>query len=536
MLKILRILPLFCLCFSCFACDILEMLSLEEKVGQLLMVHFHGDVANEDARVLIQDTKVGGIIYYNWSNRLDSPKQVQDLSAGLQNLAKANTPSIPLLIAADQEGGVVSRLRQGFTYFPGNRALGEIGDVNLSERVAFAMGQELLAVGINMNLAPVVDVNSNPYNPVIGIRSFGHNPESVSALGKSALKGYKDAQVIATLKHFPGYGDVGVDPHEDLPVITKTKEELEQVELLPFTQLASSAEAMMTAHILVPALDAENCSTLSEKTLTYLRETLGFQGAIVADSLVMEGVIKKCHTVDEAAILALKAGCDILILGGKLLIGEHTGFELTVADVQRVHSSIVNAVKSGRIPEARVNEATQRILNLKKRYIGSVKAEENLSQTVNTEAHRALAKHVASLALKITKNETKFPSFHEKKIAVFSPQLLSDNIDQISLSKLGKKRDFCFFSTLNPSNIEIDMAKKSAKEADVLVVFSYNAWKHPSQRALIQAVIETGKPVVLIVTRDPLDASLFPKATCVFTTFSPTAPSIQAICDVLKPE
>jgi len=537
MVKILKTLAIFCLCSFCFGSEILQNLSLEEKVGQLLMVQFHGEASNEEARALIQDTKVGGIIYYNWSNTLDSPEQVRALSKGLQELAKANLNPIPLLIATDQEGGVVARLSKGFTQFPGNRAIGQSGDSRLAEAAAFAMGQELLAVGVNMNLAPVVDVNSNSRNPVIGIRSFGEHPELVADLGQSALKGYKDAQVIATLKHFPGYGDVEVDPHEDLPIIRKTKEELEQMELLPFTRLSPSAEVIMTAHILVPALDTENCSTLSEKTLTYLKEIIGFQGVIIADSLVMAGVVKKCRTVDEAAILALKAGCDILILGGKLLVGEYSGFELTVADVQRIHGAIVDAVKSGRVSETRVNQAVQKILDLKRRYIVPDRRDVQLSQTVNTMGHRAIAQKIASLALKITRNEhSPVEPFHEKKIAIFAPRLLSDTIDQTSLFKIGKKTNFYFFNGLAPSNTEVDIAKQNAKDADVLFVCSCNAWRNPLQATFIQSLMDTGKPVVLLVTRDPLDASLFPAAHLIFSTFSPSVPSIQAICDALIKE
>ena len=231
----------------------LKAMTLEEKVGQLLLVHFNGEKVNNDAKILVQDTKVGGIIYYNWSNGLHSPKQIQTLSTDLQKLTEKNQNPIPLLIAADQEGGVVSRLHNGFTKFPGNKALGETCDPNLAESIALAMGEELQAVGINMNLAPVVDVNSNPRNPVIGVRSFGDEAETVFAFGKKALSGYRQAQIIATLKHFPGYGDVAVDPHGDLPIVRKSKKELERVELLPFAKLASSADAIMTAHILVPA-------------------------------------------------------------------------------------------------------------------------------------------------------------------------------------------------------------------------------------------------------------------------------------------
>jgi beta-N-acetylhexosaminidase len=241
--------------------------------------------------------------------------------------------------------------------------LGMTGEPDRAEAAALITGRELLAVGINMNLAPVVDVNSNPRNPVIGDRSFGSDPEVVIAYGAKALSGYRQAGIISTLKHFPGHGDVEVDSHEDLPIVSKSKEALERCELLPFAKLEASADAMMTAHIFVPALDPEHCATLSEKTLTYLRNTIGFQGAIVADSLVMGGILKQVPTVDEAAIRALQAGCDILLLGGRLLNGEQV--ELTASDVQRIHSSIVQAVQTGRVSEARLNQAVERILKLK---------------------------------------------------------------------------------------------------------------------------------------------------------------------------
>ncbi len=535
MLKILKTLAFACFCsILCFGCNPKQTLSLEEKVGQLLMVQFHGEVANEDARTLIQDTKVGGIIYYDWANGLNSPQQVKTLSTSLQELTKSNPNPIPLLIAVDQEGGVVARLKKGFTKFPGNKALGETGDPQLARSAALAMGQELLAVGINMNLAPVVDVNSNPRNPVIGVRSFGENPEAVIAFGQNALNGYKEAQIIATLKHFPGHGDVSVDSHEDLPIIDKPIEKLQQVELLPFSKLADSTDAIMTAHILVPALDKDNCSTLSKKTLDYLKNKIGFKGVIVSDSLVMEGVVKKCHTVDEAAIQALEAGCDILILGGKLLSGEKAGLELSVSNIQRIHGSIINAIKSGRISEVRINEAVEKILSLKTRYIVSKNNNTPLEEAINTVAHQAIAKEIASRALKITKKEGKsICAIHEKKIVVFAPQLLKSNIDETSLLRIGRSTNSCFFN-LNPSSVEIETAKQCAKEADVLFICSYNAWKNPSQTILIQTLINTKKPVVLIVARDPLDALLFTEADLIFRTFSPAAPSIQSVCDQLQ--
>lgn len=533
-----KILAFFCLgTMYCFGSDLLKNMSLEEKVGQILMVHFHGETINDDAKTLVRDTKVGSIIYYNWSNGLTSPFQVQALSAGLQQLARENRIPVPLLIAADQEGGVVSRLQSGFTHFPGNRALGETSDPNLAKASALAIGQELKAVGINMNLAPVVDVNSNSRNPVIGVRSFGDNPEIVIAFAEKSLLGFKQAEVVSTLKHFPGYGDVAVDPHEDLPIIRKSKAELEQVELLPFAKLASSADVIMTAHILVPALDPDNCSTLSEKTLGYLRKVIGFQGVIVADSLVMDGVLKKCHSVDEASIAALNAGCDLLILGGKLLMGEHTGFELTAADIQRIHKSIVQAVKNGRVAEAKLDRAVERILTLKKRYLNSNNSNTNsadLQKKVDILEHRELAQKIASLALQTKEKKAhKIRRLRDKKIFIVAPGILQTNLQNTSLFKIGKSVDSCFFNGLNPSSIEVEMVKKQAETADLIIVCSYNAWKNPSAIALTQFLLRTLKPVIVLSVRDPLDASLFSDADLIFTSFSPSILSLQAICDQL---
>ncbi len=399
-LKMCALLSVFV--FPCFGVS--PELSLEERVGQLLMAHFHGEVANEEAKALIQDTKIGNIIYYNWSNGLTSPEQIQRLSSGLQALAGQTPAKIPLLIATDQEGGLVSRCEKGFTIFPGNKALGETGDADLAEEAAFVMGQELKAVGINMNLAPVIDVNINPQNPVIGSRSFGDQPEMVAAFGERALQGYKKAGVIATLKHFPGHGDVSVDSHYDLPVVNKSLEELQKVELMPFAKLQCVADAIMTAHIMSP-LDRDHCATLSLKTLSYLRDQMGFQGVIVSDSLVMQGVLNQCQVADsdyvlsvaDAAIRALQSGHDLLILGGKQLIGAHANLELTVADIQRIHATIVQAVTSGRITEDRINQAVARVLKLKEKAI--VSNVPSLS-SINTKASQALAQKISTLALK----------------------------------------------------------------------------------------------------------------------------------------
>lgn len=488
-------------------------MSLEEKVGQIFVVHFNGEEVNDDAKALIQELHVGGFIYYNWANGLTSPAQVKSLSEGLQKLA-----ATPLLITTDQEGGIVARLTQGFTVFPGNKALGMTGDPELAKESASAIGEQLQAVGVNVNFAPVVDVNNNPRNPVIGIRSFGDSVDTVVAFGRKALEGYRKAGTIACLKHFPGHGDVDVDSHYDLPIVNKSIEELRQVELKPFAELVSEAEMMMTAHILVPALDPEYCSTLSKKTLDFLRKDLGFQGVIITDSLVMEGVLKKCGSIDEAAIQALNAGSDILLLGGKQLIS-NSKIELTVSDIRRIHHALVEAVKSGRVFEERLNQAVEKVIQLKNKY--SLKP----AQEIDLVGHEALSKKIAALSLKIIKNEP--VSLTEKKVAVFAPQAIKGSIEQTSL------KEAFFFEGLNPSEADASAIKERAKAADVIVFCSYNSWKNAAQASVINALLEI-KPVILFAVRDPQDATLYPKASMIITTFSPTAPSIQAGCDYLK--
>ncbi len=498
-------------------------MTMKEKVGQLLMVHFHGEEANEDAKCLIQDLGVGGIIYYSWANGLHSPHQVRVLSQGLQSIAQQNRNPIPLFISVDQEGGVVSRFHQGFTSFPGNGALGRTKNLDLAEEIAFAMGEELRSVGANMNLAPVIDVNVNPKNPVIGIRSFGDDPALVAAFGHRMLQGNKRAHVIGVPKHFPGHGDVDTDSHENLPIVRKSMDMLRKIELIPFERLAPEAEAIMTAHILVPALDTKNCATLSKNTIAYLRDVLHFSGVVISDSLVMQGVLKKCQTVEEAAIQAINAGCDLLILGGRQPISFAGTCELTVADMKSIHSALMRAVEEGRITIERLDEAVGRVLALKEKYL----YQETPATDVPWAMHQALAKKVAALALQEVHREP-LPDLSEKKILMVAPELLREALSQTSF-RAGS--DVFFFKGLHPSTDEIENARKRMEEADVLCIFSYNAWKSRSQQALIQGLLDRGKPHVLIVVRDPLDAELFPMAKHVWWTFSPTIPSIQAVCE-----
>lgn len=484
----------------------LQALTIEEKVGQLLMVHFYGNEVNKEAQKLIKEAHVGSFIYYSWANDLTKPEKVKKLSQDLQDLS-----AIALIIAVDQEGGLVTRLTEGFTAFPGNAALGKADSPDLAEKAALYMGQELKAVGINMNLAPVVDINSNPKNPIIGIRSFGSSPETVIPLAESTLKGYKKAGILTSLKHFPGHGDVSIDPHKALPIVLKTKDDLMKLELSPFFALKDQTDTIMTAHILLPLIDKKFCATLSHEIITnLLKRDLGYQGVVISDSLVMEGLLKNCQSLQEGALMAFQAGCDILLLGGKQLNGQ--GAEATCDEVLKVHAFLVEAVKSGKISEERVDQSVAKILKLKEKISPT-------TETIDFQEHQNLAKQIAQKATSLIKKEPF--DLKEKKILVVAPKIMRHAIEK---SQIGNKRSF-FYETKIVSPKEIKKIKNLSKKADITFFFSYNAAENTNQVEIFQAI---DCKTITVCLSDPQDAALFSKSVAILTTLSPTLPSIEA--------
>lgn len=500
----------------------LSNMSLEEKIGQLMIVSFQGSQANADAQFLIQKIKVGGFIYYNWANQLDSFEKVQKLSLGLQHLALKNPDPIALFICADQEGGKVARLKAGFTEFPGNRALAATLDPELAYQSAQAIAEQMLAAGLNMNLAPVVDVNSNENNPVIGLRSFGQDPNTTISFGEQALRGYKKANMIAVLKHFPGHGAVTVDSHDQLPYVGKTIEELEKVDLAPFSKLASDAQVIMTAHLLVPALDQDNCSTFSKKTIEYLRKNLGFQGIVMTDSLTMGGALAYGISVQEAAIQALNAGADLLLFGGKTLDGSLVRSTLSVEQIYAIQQALVLAVKNQRIAPERIDEAVEKILLLKKKYLHDALAFE-YQHIEKKQEHDNLAKKIARSALHAVIDPNNFlKNLSKKNIVCFYAPSLQSKIASTSFFSNNR----CFSLDI----LELNPLKNPSFSHDVSVVFTDNLWKDPLQKHQLEVL---KKPLVIIETCSEVKKDLHPMADAIVYTFSATAVSLQAAWDEL---
>ncbi len=292
----------------------LDGLSVGQQLGQLFMVGFRGLEPTPEVVELIQRRHVGGVILF--SRNCQNAQQVSRLTSELQAIARAAGHPAPLLIAVDQENGLVQRLGGAMTALPGQMALGATGDEDLTRAVAEATGQELRALGVNMNLAPDADVNSNPANPVIGVRSFGEDPHLVARLTAAAVQGYRAAGVVATLKHFPGHGDTAVDSHLALPVAPHTHERLERVEFPPFRAgIAAGAESVMLAHLRLPQLvpDEQTPASLSPTVVQLLRAALGFGGVIMTDCLEMDAIARTVGVVDGAT-LALRAGVDLVLI------------------------------------------------------------------------------------------------------------------------------------------------------------------------------------------------------------------------------
>ena len=396
MIHLLLMIYLFFLCLGLEMMH-LSALSLREKVGQMLMVYVEGDEER-----LIREAKVGGIILYNWANDLSAPEKVRDLCNRLQELAvKHRLP--PLFLAVDQEGGRVARLKSGFTEFAGNGALGRAGRPVLAYKAALAMGREMRSVGVNWNLAPVVDINN--LRAVMGTRSFGADPVAVSELAEGAVDGYSDAGEIACLKHFPGLGDADADSHEALPVVSKSEEELEKCELVPYRRLAAKADAIMTAHVLLPKIDPDNPATVSERILQgILRTKLGFRGVIISDSIVMKGILA-VDKIEEVAVRAIEAGCDIILIGGRDL--QHkTASEVHCEEVMRIQNYVLAAVESGRISEARIDASVERILALKQK----IRKEAGMN-VLQCRAHAELSREIALRAFPLSEEECGYSSF-----------------------------------------------------------------------------------------------------------------------------
>jgi len=354
------------------------------RVGQRFMIGFDGLEPSAEVKRLIQDFGVGHVILF--ARNVDGPEQVAELVRELQSLATDARHERPLLVAVDQEGGRVQRLRGPWTVWPPLRAVGRAASQELARRMGEALAAELSACGIHLDFAPVLDVDTNPRNPVIGDRSFGDDPQLVGRLGAAMIQGLQDGGVAACAKHFPGHGDTDVDSHLELPAVDHSRARLDEVELPPFRKAIEAGVAtVMTAHVLVRELDDRLPATLSPRVVAgLLRKDLKYDGVVVSDDLEMKAVAGHWG-VGPSAVLAAQAGCDVLPVCAS-------------ADAQvEALEAVVRALESEDIPWTEMDESCLRIRRLKERFLLPYKPPDARAarQAAGAGERWALAREIA---------------------------------------------------------------------------------------------------------------------------------------------
>lgn len=524
-------------------------MSLEEKVGQLFVMRVYGhsatapDQADIDANLkeigvrtaaeLIERYHVGGIIYFVWAHNTRDPHQIAELSNGIQRAGLAQPTPIPLLISTDQEHGIVARVGKPATLMPGAMALGAGGSRSDAREAARIAGTELAAMGIRQNYAPVADVNVNPANPVIGVRSFGSDPQAVAGLVASQVRGYQGAGIAATSKHFPGHGDTVSDSHTSLPTIHHTREEWGVLDAPPFrAAIAAGIRSIMTAHIVVPALDpSEDPATLSRPILTgILREELGYDGVVVTDALDMAGVRQK-YGDDRVPVLALKAGCDQLLNPPNLSVA---------------WNAVLQAVRNGELTEQRIEESILRILLLKSElglFRSPFVSREGVDRTVGKRSHLAAADRIAQETTTLLANPAGLLPLsrrsHRNVLVVGADPASPSGTTGPPTTTLAKAfTELGFTATalstgITPTAARIEEAVVAAAGKDVVVVGTYNVSATSPQRTLVSRLAATGVPVVTVAIRNPYDVAQLTGFAASLATYSWTDVELRAAVRVI---
>ncbi len=511
-------------------------MTLEEQIGQILMVGFSGFTPPQEIIELIERHHVGNIILF--SRNVHEAEQVYALTHQLQEYARKAGQRYPLLIAIDQENGIVQRMGEAATLFPGNMALGAIASEEVAQEVARAAGEELQSVGITLNLAPVVDVNNNPANPVIGVRSFGEDAQQVGRLGAAMARGYKEAGIVPCLKHFPGHGDTAVDSHLALPTLPYAFERLQQLELIPFQKgIEAGADCIMTAHIAFPALTGskELPATLSPDIIKgLLREKLGFQGVIISDCLEMHAVLDTFGT-GRGAVLALQAGIDLVLVS-------HL-FSRQLASIEAIRA----AVHSGELDPAIVQSAAERVLALKARTLSWDKLPEieDLQKSIGSPAHLQLQERAYELSTTLVRNEEGLLPIHlkpgEQLVVLAQPRNLltmvedrtfADDALATILSKHSRQVRQLFINAQTAQEAYTSVLSQTG-EQDILVVATVNAHVDQMQGELVRLLTTSGRRVIGIAVRNPYDLAAFPALRTYLATYEYTKPALEAATRVL---
>lgn len=502
-----------------------EDLSPEEQLGQTLVVFVDVDSA-ELVRPAIEQGKIGGVLI-QWGNY--SLAETKKLVDKLQTWAANSPHKIPLFISIDYEGGTVyTPITLGFDYLPTNMMLSAARDEEGAATIAYLAGLELRRAGVHINFSPVLDVNSNPHNPIIGVRSFGSDPASVTRMGGALINGFKAADIVSVVKHFPGHGDTSADSHYDVPVVRASYSQLQKIHLAPFeAAVKQGVPGVMTGHILYPALDNKNVATFSRPILQdLLRGTMGFKGLIVTDSLDMKSATSYC-TIPGCAVRALESGADMILLGR--YVKPVSVFSQVWREVQAKHL------------EPAVEDASRKVFDLKKQ-MGLLDNSRAVPAPIEEAYHMALAK-ISAESVTLVRDRKKLLPFKpaaNKKPTVcavfFAPARFADQLMSFSKPFLQKGWTIrSYNAALTPRKKDSQRAAACAKGADLLIVTSLQ-WADKTninQKNAINGLIGENPNTVFISTMSPYDIKNYPEADVVLATYGLNKYVLQTAADII---
>lgn len=500
--------------------------TLRQELGQHFMAGLEGTELTGAAEQFLAEYQIGNIILFK--HNVENCEQLRRLCDDIQACVRKNTGH-GALIAIDQEGGPVIRLGGDGVNIPAAMAVAAAGGPELARRAGQLTGRQLRALGVNFDFAPDVDVNCNPDNPVIGVRSYGDTPEQVIAYGTEMIRGLQENRVLACAKHFPGYGDVDLDPHFSLPRVTKPLEELEKMEFLPFVRTAADGVAgIMTAHVIFPSLEPEDIpATMSRRIITgILREKLGYDGLVVTDCMEM-AAIAACYGTVNGAVHALQAGADIVLVS-------HTA--RTAMEAVRAAEE---AVRDGRISREELRRNTQRILRFKREYQVGEAAPVYDNAADRQEAGRMLRQSIAGYRLP----DGKIPALGA------NPLFASGQSYRGSLVNNAEGQRACFASYMaegyggdsfmlspEPSGEEIETLLAAARKHSALVVGCYNSHLKPEQRELLGRLDRVEVPVLVVALGLPYDLQDIPAGVPALAAWEYTGRSMETVLAVLRGE
>ncbi len=489
------------------------------SVAQLVMVDFPGPEPSADVERLIAEEGIGGVILF--TKNIVSPRQVAQLTNALQGIAgRASRP--PLLISVDQEGGIVARIIEPATEFPSAMAIGATASPQFAEQAGAITARELRALGIVVNHAPVLDVNTNPENPIIGVRAFGDDPEEVARLGVAYLQGLQSNGVAATPKHFPGHGDTQLDSHLNLPTLVHDWKRLSGVELMPFqAAIGAGCDGIMTAHVAVPTIDPSGVpATLSPLALDgVLRGRLGFRGLVFTDSMGM-GAITRHHSPGYAAFAAVRAGADVVLACGE------------VAQQREVIAALRRAVERGTVASHRIDASLGRLTALKHKYgilDHPLVDEHAVERVVGIPEHRAVAQRIAEAAVTVVRDEARLLPLPPGRVCVFDAGPAAQR-HTLGEALKGLRMDI--------AELPLDrlLAGVPFREGVRIIAVTCN-WHgaiDPQQVATVHQLVSRYRDrLVVVATGNPYELAQFPEVGTFVATYGPDPASLAAAARIL---